>query len=105
MTTERFDRLLRMKVAPTGRPAGSAMAGIGAAPEVARARRLDLDHLGAEPAQQLGGEGQRLHLLEGEDADAVERLAPARRVGVDDVAQLHVMSRPSMAIAFPRMMR
>ncbi len=94
-----------MKVAPTGRPSGSLMAGMRAAPEVAGARCLDLDDVGAEAAEQLGGEGKRLHLLEGEHADPVERLAPAGRVGVDDVAELHVMSRPSMAMALPRMMR
>ncbi len=94
-----------MKVAPTGRPSGSVMAGMAAAPEVAGAGRLDLDHVGTEAAEQLGGVGQRLHLLEGQDPDAVEWLAPVRRLGIDDVAELHVMSRPSMAMAFPRMMR
>ena len=103
------DGALRQVVAHEGRTDGTAV-GVdhgrgGAAPEVTGAGCLDLDHLGAEPTEQLGGKGEGLHLLEGEDADAVERLAPLCRVGVGDVAQLHVMSRPSMAIAFPRMMR
>ncbi len=103
------DRALRQVVAHEG-GADRATLGVGhgghrAAPEVARSRCLDLDDVGTEAAEQLGGEGKRLHLLEGEDADAVERLAPVGRVGVDDVAELHVMSRPSMAMAFPRMMR
>ena len=52
-----------------------------AAPEVAALRVLDLHDVGAEPGEQLGGVGERLHLLEGEHADAVERLArpPPRR--------------------------
>ena len=105
ITTERLDRLLRRKVAPTARPSGSVMRRRGAASEVARARRLDLDHLGAEPPEELGGVGQRLHLLEGEHADAVERLAPVRRFRVDDVAEFHGPSRPSIAMALPRMIR
>ncbi len=76
-TTERLERLLRRKVAPTARPSGSVIAGDGAAPEVARAGRLDLDHLGAETPQQLRGVGQRLHLLEGEDAHAGRAACPS----------------------------
>ena len=79
-TIERLDRLLRRKVAPTARPSGSVSAGEARAPEVTRAGRLDLDHLGAEAPQQLRGVGQRLHLLEGENAHAGERLAPVRRL-------------------------
>ena len=102
---ERLDRLLRRKVAPTVRPSGSVSGRRGAATEVAGAGRLDLDHLGAEATQQLGGVGERLHLLEGEDAHAVERLAPPRRLRVDDVTELHGPSRPSIAMALPRMIR
>ena len=88
-----------------GAPVGVGHGGRGAAPEVARAGRLDLDHLGPEAPQQLGGVGEGLHLLEGEDADAGERLAPVRRLRIDDVAQLHGPSRPSIAMALPRMIR
>ena len=42
---------------------------------------------------------------EGEDAHAGERLAPAFRLGVDDVSELHGPSRPSIAMALPRMIR
>ena len=79
MTTERLERLLRRKVAPTVRPSGSVSAGEALRPRSPDAGRLDLDDLGTEAPQQLGGVGERLHLLEGEDADAVERLAPVRR--------------------------
>ena len=94
-----------MKVAPTARPSGSCMAGMEVRPEVAGAGRLDLHHVGAQAAQQLGGPGQGLHLFESEDAHAVEWLAPSGRVGVDDVAQLHVRSSssPNMSMALPRM--
>ena len=44
-----------------------------------RRRVLDLDDLGAEARQELGGEGQRLHLLERQDPDAVERLSRSVR--------------------------
>jgi hypothetical protein len=73
--------------------------------EITGAGRLDLHHVGAQPAQQLGGPGQGLHLLEREDAHAVERLAPLGRVGIDDVAQLHARSSssPNMSMALPRM--
>ena len=103
------DGALREVVAQEGGADGAAV-GIGhrgrrAPPEVARAGRLDLDHLGAEAPQQLGGVGERLHLLEGQDADAGQRLAPVRRFRVDDVAQPHGPSRPSIAMALPRMIR
>ena len=79
----------------------------GGTPEVAGPGRLDLHDLGPQPAEQLGGPGQGLHLLEREDAHAVEGLAPGRRVRVDDVAQLHARSRssgsPSISMALPRM--
>ena len=102
---ERLDRLLRKKVAPTARPSGSVSAGEARSPEVTRAGRFDLDHLGTEAPQELRGVGQRLHLLEGEDAHAGERLAPVLRLGVDDVPELHGPSRPSIAMALPRMIR
>ena len=52
-------------------------------------RVLDLDHLGAEAGQQLGGVGERLHLLDGEDAHAVERLAPRGGFGVGGLPEAH----------------
>ena len=54
MTTERLDRLLRMKVAPTARPSGSVMAGMALRPRSPRAGCLDLDDVGAEPARAAG---------------------------------------------------
>ena len=39
--------------------------------DVARAGPLDLDHVGAEPRQQLRAGGPRLHMREIENADAV----------------------------------
>jgi hypothetical protein len=50
---------------------------------------LDLHDVGAEAGQELGGVGERLHLLEGEDAHAVERLPRAGRAGVHDVSEAH----------------
>ena len=50
---------------------------------------LDLDHLGAEPSEELGGERQRLHLLGRQDADALERFAEPGRIAVGDVAEPH----------------
>ena len=102
------DRALGEVVAHERRADAAALGvdhgGHGAAAEIAGARRLHLDDVGAQPAEQLGGVGERLHLLEGEDPHAVERLAPVRRLRVDDVAQLHAMSRPSISMALPRMM-
>ena len=46
-----------------------------AARDVAAARPLDLDDVGAEPRQQLGAGRARLHVREVEDLHAVERLA------------------------------
>ena len=46
-----------------------------AARDVAHARTLDLDHVGAEPGEQLRAGRARLHMREIEDAHAVERLA------------------------------
>ena len=76
------------------RGAGATTVEIGherrrAAAGFAVARVLDLDHLGAEPAEQHRGVGQRLHLLDREDAHAVERLAVVLRPGVADVTNLH----------------
>ena len=88
-----------------GPPGGVRHGGRRAAAQVARAGRFDLDDLGAKAPQHLGGVGERLHLLERKDADAGEWLAPVRRPGVDDVAQPHGPSRPSIAIALPRMIR
>ena len=88
-----------------GAPVGVGERRRGRAPEVARAGRLDLDHLGAEAPEQLRGVGERLHLLEGENAHAGEGLAPVFRPGVDDVPELHRPSRPSIAMALPRMIR
>ena len=46
-----------------------------AARDVADTRALDLDHVGAEPGQQLGAGRARLHVGEIENAHAGERLA------------------------------
>ncbi len=46
-----------------------------AARDVADARTLDLDHVGAEPGEQLRAGRTRLHMREVENAHAVERLA------------------------------
>ena len=103
------DRVLGQVVAQKGGPDSAAVrvghGGRRGAPEVAGAGRLDLHHLGTEAPQELGGIGQRLHLLEGEDADTGQRFAPVRRLRVDDVAQPHGPSRPSIAMALPRMIR
>ena len=64
----------------------------GTAARLAVHRVLDLDHVGTESGQQLGGERERLHLLGGEDAHAVQRLAVEDGVGVPDFAELHVLS-------------
>ena len=53
------------------------------------ADRLDLDDLGTEPGEQLRAPRQRLHLLDREDPDTVERLAVLRRLRVRHVTQLH----------------
>ena len=75
------------------RPSGSVIAGERPAPGLAVHGVLDLDDLGAEAGEQLGGVGQRLHLLGGEDAHAVERLPVAGRRRVGDVAELHAPQR------------
>jgi hypothetical protein len=59
------------------------------AARLAGAGVLDLDDVGAEARQQLGGVGERLHLLRGQDADAVERPPELRRIAVHHVAELH----------------
>src|SRR5690348_12927475 len=51
---------------------------------------LDLDDLGAETGQELRPPGQGLHLLDRQDADAVEWLAVAGGAGVGGVSQSHV---------------
>src|SRR4030095_7985766 len=51
-------------------------------PDLARGiarRRLDLDHLGAQLGQEHGAVGAGPELLQGEDADAGERLGAAGR--------------------------
>ena len=73
----------------------------GAAARLAVYRVLDLDHVGAESGQQLGGERERLHLLGGEDAHTVERLAVGEGVGVPDVAELHVLSCCAEQVSTP----
>ena len=44
----------------------------GAPGRFAGFRVLDLHHLGAQASHQLGRVGERLHLLDGQDADALE---------------------------------
>ena len=86
----RLPRLLRRNVAPT-----VAALGVGASPGSEPRPRsppfgdLDLHHVGAEAGEQLGGVGQRLHLLEGEHPHAVEGLAEREGVGVSGVSELH----------------
>ena len=89
MPTLRLLRLLRRKVAPTGRPVGVGHGGGGGPARLALDGVLDLHDLGAQPGEQLGGERERLHLLGGEDAHPVER--PLRRggAGVGDVSEAH----------------
>ena len=58
------------------------------------ARRFDLHHVGPEPRQELGGKRQRLHLLEGQDADADQRPSrpPVRRLS-DHIDHLDIISK------------
>ena len=58
-----------------------------AATEVARTRGLHLDDLCTEAAEQLRGEGQRLHLLERQDPHTLKGLRPG---AADDVADVEV---------------
>ena len=78
------DRPLGQVVAEERRTDGASIGighgGRGGPAEVTGAGRFDLHHVGAEPSQELGGVGEGLHLLEGEDAHPVERLAPVRRL-------------------------
>jgi hypothetical protein len=53
---------------------------------------LDLDDVGAEAGEQLCGERQGLHLLEGEDPHAVERLAVREGRFVHHFAESHGVS-------------
>jgi hypothetical protein len=48
-----------------------------------------LDDVGTETGEQLGGERERLHLLQGKDAHPVERLAILRSLPVAHLADLH----------------
>ena len=68
----RLLKLLRRKVAPTERPSGSDIAGSDGATELT-GQRFDLDDVGAETSQQLGGVGECLHLFDGQHADTFER--------------------------------
>ncbi len=47
--------------------------GLGSTTAVAGHRMLDLDHLGTQAGQQLGGEREGRHLLDGQDPYAVKR--------------------------------
>ncbi len=51
---------------------------------------LDLDHLGTEAAEQLGGVRESLHLLRRQHPDAVQRLALVRPLAGDDLTQSHL---------------
>ena len=63
-------------------------------------RRLDLHHVRPQTREQLGGKGQRLHLLEAQHPDAIERLAPIEEVGIGDVTQSH---RHPVSWSYPRL--
>jgi hypothetical protein len=92
------DRALVEVVAQEGRthraPLGVGHGRQRAAARVAALGVLDLDHLGAETGQELGGERQRLHLFQGQHPHPVERLAQAGGFLVGDVAHLHAAVPP-----------
>ena len=67
----RLFKLLRRKVAPTARPSGSDIAGSDAR-HGRRSAGPDLDDVSTETCQELGGIGERLHLLDGQHADTFE---------------------------------
>ena len=72
-----------------------------AARDVALAGPLDLDHVGAEPGQQLGAGRARLDVREVEDLDAVERLAVlAPRLASTSSGALATASAPASSPAF-----
>ncbi|CAB4324757.1 unannotated protein [freshwater metagenome] len=58
-------------------------------PEVAAFHALDLDDISTHARQQLCGVGECLHLLEGEDANAIERFAVLNGVGIGDCSEFH----------------
>ena len=77
-----------------------------AARDVAGARALDLDHVGAEPGEQLRARRPRLHVREVQDLDAVQCLAHSiplclavvletRRSAVSRVERRRADARPS----------
>src|SRR4051812_22997681 len=72
---------------PVGRSGRSSPATIRG--RLAGARCLHLHDIGAETGEQLGAVRQGLHLLDGQDAHAVERLPVLQRVGVGDISELH----------------
>jgi hypothetical protein len=87
-------RLPRAEVVPEERRPDRPALRVGhgrerAAPQVAALRVLDLDDLRPEAGQELRGVGEGLHLLEGEHAHAVERLAGGGGTGVGDVPEAH----------------
>jgi hypothetical protein len=84
---ERRAGALAVRVDHRGERAAAGLAGAG---------RLHLHDVGAEPGQQLGAVRQCLHLLDGQDAHAVERLAVPQRLGVGDVSELHLVSFSSI---------
>ena len=65
------------------------MVGVEPLSQVASHRVLDLDHLRTHAGHELGGVGERLHLLDGQDANAIKRLAVGRVLGSGDVADSH----------------
>ena len=50
---------------------------------------LHLHHVRTQAGEELGAEGKRLHLLDAEDPDAVERLPVFDRALVCNVSKLH----------------
>ena len=68
----RLFKLLRRKVAPTRTPFGVGHRRQRRPTELAD-QRFDLDDVGTETRQELGGVGEGLHLLDGQHADTFER--------------------------------
>ena len=87
------DRLLVEVVPKIGRADRSTLGiedrGLRTAAQIATLHALDLDHIGTQSGQQLGGVGECLHLLECEDAHAIEGLAVLDGIGVGDRSEFH----------------
>ena len=78
-----------MNVAPMRRPQGSVIAGRAPRPRSPSVGCSTLMTSAPEPGQELRGERQRLHLLEGQHPHPVERAAVGEGAFVDHFAELH----------------